>query len=348
MDSASDLVLKHIPEPDQAEKLRAAEKAIRFAHQNGVTSVHEMGPIDHLDIYEKLHQQNKLDLRICLYPPISLMDDWPVDETKRNIRNERYKIGGLKGFVDGSLGSSTALFFDPYADDMQNKGILAPDMFPEGKMEERIQKADEAGLQVAVHAIGEKANHVLLDLFENVMGAGKKRDRRWRVEHAQHLIPEDINRMGRLRVMASVQPAHLIDDGQWAEKRIGSSRARNSYPFYSLLKNNVMLTMGSDWTVAPLDPILGIYAAVTRRTLDGKNPEGWIADEKISVAQAVQGYTINAAKAEFSEDLKGSIETGKMADMVVLDQNLFEIDSIEIKDVQVLMTLFNGRIVYQK
>jgi len=348
MDGAVDLVLPLIPEPDSKEKLAAAERAMEFANKRGVTSVHEMGPLDNLSLYEELYLKNRLNLRICLYPPISLMDQWQGIEKGSKKSEEFYKIGGLKGFMDGSLGSSTALFFESYTDDADNKGILAPDMFPQGKMEERITKVDEAGLQVAVHAIGDKANRIILDIFENVMRIRKKRDRRWRIEHAQHLMREDIIRMGRLGVMASVQPYHLIDDGQWAEKRVGPSRVRSSYPFKSLLENKVKLTFGSDWTVAPLEPLLGIYSAVTRRTLDGKNPHGWIPEEKISVREAIKAYTVNAAFAEFSENIKGSIKRGFLADMAVLDKSLFNRDPIEIKDVQVIMTVFNGRIVFRR
>lgn len=347
-DAAMDLVLKKIPEPGHREKVKAAEKAIKLAHKKGVTSVHEMGPMKNLDIYEELYEQDKLDLRICLYPPISTIDNWQKSKTKLKERTNFFKVGGLKGFVDGSLGSSTALFFNHYNDDVSNKGLLVSDMFPEGKMEERIQKADKEGLQVAIHAIGNKANHIILNIFEKVMKSGQKRDRRWRIEHAQNLIFEDIVRMGELDILASVQPYHLIDDGQWAEKRIGSSRVRYSFPFKSLMENKVRLAFGSDWTVAPLDPLSGIFSAVTRSTLDGKNPHGWVPEEKISILEAVKGYTINAAFAEFSENIKGSIKKGKLADMVVLDKNLEEVDPFEIRDIQVLMTLFNGRAVYKK
>ncbi|MFW6124008.1 MAG: amidohydrolase [Acidobacteriota bacterium] len=347
-DAAVDLVLKKIPEPGHEDKVKAAKKAVKFAHKKGVTSVHEMGPISNLEIYEELYKRRELDLRICLYPPISLIDHWPASQIKRKERKNFYKVGGLKGFVDGSLGSSTALFFEPYTDNANHQGLLVSDMFPEGKMEERIQKADKEGLQVAVHAIGDKANHIILNIFEKVMKSGQKRDRRWRIEHAQHLIPEDIVRMGELEILASVQPYHLIDDGQWAEKRIGSSRLGYSYPYRSLLENKAKLAFGSDWTVAPLDPILGIFSAVTRSTLDGKNPQGWVPKEKISVQEAVEGYTSTAAFAEFSENIKGSLKKGKFADMVVLDKNLLKIDPFEIKDTQILLTLFDGRIVYKK
>ena len=347
-DAAMDLVLRKIPEAGMEEKVRAAKKAIKFAHKKGVTSVHEMGPLDNLDIYNHLYKQRHLDLRICLYPPISIIDDWPESLINRKEKKNFFKVGGLKGFVDGSLGSSTALFFEPYTDNADNEGLLAQDMFPQEIMEERIQKADQKGLQVAVHAIGDKANHIILDIFEKVMKSNQKRDRRWRIEHAQHLIPEDIIRMGELEVLASVQPYHLVDDGQWAEKRIGSSRLRFSYPYKSLLDQKVQLIFGSDWTVAPLDPISGIFSAVTRSTLDGKNTQGWGPEEKISVSEALRAYTLNAAFSEFSENTKGSIKKGKLADMVVLDKNLFETDPIEIGNTQILMTLFQGRIVHKK
>jgi len=347
-DAAVDLVMKKIPKPGHKKKVNAAEKAMEYAHKRGVTSVHEMGPMNHLEIYEELYKNNKLSLRICVYPPISLIDHWLESETNIKQRNKFYKVGGLKGFVDGSLGSSTALFFESYTDDAENKGILVSDMFPEGKMEQRIQKADEAGLQVAVHAIGDRANHIILNIYEKVMKSGQKRDRRWRIEHAQHLIFDDIVRMGELDVVASVQPYHVVDDGQWAEKKIGSARVRYTYPFRSLLDNRVKLAFGSDWTVAPLDPLSGIFSAVTRSTLDGKNPNGWGPEEKINLHEAIKGYTINAAFTEFSENIKGSIKKGKQADMVVLSKNLFEINPFDITKAQVLMTIFNGRIVYKK
>ena len=250
--------------------------------------------------------------------------------------------------MDGSLGSSTALFFEPYTDNPKKYGILYSHMFPEGIMEKRLLLADKSGLQVAIHAIGDKANHLILDIFEKVIAQQGARDRRWRIEHAQHLLPEDMERMQKLNIIASVQPYHAIDDGRWAEKKIGEERCRYTYAFKSLLEKGVCLVCGSDWTVAPLDPLTGIYAAVTRRTLDGKNPGGWIPEEKVSLEEAVKGYTLNAAYAEFSEKIKGSIKRGKLADLVVLNQNIFEILPEEILQTQVRMTIIDGKIVYKR
>ncbi len=239
--------------------------------------------------------------------------------------NNLLRIGGLKGFADGGVGASTAYFFEPYADDPQNSGLLAPQMFPEGIMEKRILQADRSGLQAIIHAIGDRANSVILDIFTRIAAAEGKKDRRWRIEHAQHLRPQDIERFGQLSVIASVQPYHAIDDGRWVEKRIGPERCRTTYAFKSLQDGGAVLALGSDWPVAPLDPLQGIYAAVTRRTTDDKNPQGWHPEQKISLEEAIKGFTLNGAYAEFSEDVKGSIEAGKLADIVVLDRNIFKI-----------------------
>ncbi len=347
-DAAIDLVRRLIPEPSLREKIRTAEAALRHASEVGVTSIHDMAYASNFEVYQELMKRNKLTVRIYLYIQIPEVGVLARLKLKSPFGNDFLRIAGLKGFVDGSLGSSTALFFEPYSDSPQERGILHAHMFPEGIMEERIMKADEAGLQVAIHAIGDKANHIILDIFEKVMAKNSPRERRWRIEHAQHLLPEDIQRMGKLHIIASVQPYHAIDDGQWAEKKIGLERCRTSYAFRSLREQGVVLACGSDWTVAPLNPLTGIYAAVTRRTLDGQNPEGWIPEQKISLEEAIKGYTINGAYAEFAESKKGSIEEGKLADLVMLDQNLFKVAPEEIRDVGVIMTVLGGRIIYKR
>lgn len=257
-------------------------------------------------------------------------------------------MGGLKGFVDGSLGSTTAFFFEPYTENPQTSGLLAPDMFPDGDLENRILQADRERLQLAVHAIGDRANHLILDIFEKAIKENGVRDRRWRIEHAQHLLPEDMERFAELGILASMQPFHAIDDGRWAEEKIGEDRARHMYAFQSLLDKEAVLVFGSDWTVAPMNPLLGIYAAVTRNTLDGKNPDGWYPEQKISIEDAIRAYTLNGAYAEFAEGKKGSLEEGKYADIVMLSDNLFKISPVDIPQTQVLMTLMGGKIVYKK
>jgi predicted amidohydrolase YtcJ len=307
-----------------------------------------MASAENIEVYKELLKKNKLTSRMCVYISIEEFDFFQKFKAQLPGENTLLKIGGLKGFVDGSLGSSTALFFEPYSDDAEETGLFHSQMFPEGIMESRIKKADKAGLQVAIHAIGDRANHVLLNILEKVTAENGTRDRRWRIEHAQHLLPEDIGRMAKLGIIASIQPYHAVDDGRWAEKKIGKKRCETTYAFKSLLEKSTVLACGSDWTVAPLNPLTGISAAVIRQTLDGKNPEGWFPEQKISLEDAIQGYTLNGAYAEFSEGIKGSIEAGKLADCVVLSRNIFEIPPEEIQSAEVKMTLFNGKVIYRK
>ncbi len=347
-DAAIDMVTKHIPEPSLQAKMKAAEVALKHAAECGVTSVHDMAYTGNIEVYQELLKEKRLTSRLCVYISIEEIDLYQNFKSRIAEGNTFLKVGGLKGFVDGSLGSATALFFEPYTDDPEKTGLFHSQMFPEGVMEQRIIEADKAGLQVAIHAIGDRANHVLLDIMEKAMAQGGERDRRWRIEHAQHLLSEDIERMARLRIIASVQPYHAIDDGRWAEKKIGKERCQTTYAFKSLLEKGALLACGSDWTVAPLDPLSGIYAAVTRQTLDGKNPEGWFPEQKISLEEAVKGYTLNGAYAEFSERMKGTVEEGKLADLVVLTQNIFEIPPGEIQNTKVKMTIVNGKIIFRK
>jgi predicted amidohydrolase YtcJ len=346
-DAAADLVYRHIPEASMKAKLRAAETALRHAAEHGVTSVHEMADASSFEVYQELLRQGRMTARLNVYIPIDEVGLYARLKLKTPFGNDFLKIGGLKGFVDGSLGSATAYFFEPYADDSSTSGLLAAQMFPEGIMEKRILEADRAGLQVAIHAIGDRANSLLLDIYEKAYAQNGPRDRRWRIEHAQHLRPGDIARFGRLGLVASMQPYHAYDDGRWAERKIGRERARTTYAFKSLRAAGAVLAFGSDWTVAPLDPVAGIYAAVTRATSDGKNPGGWIPEEKISVEQAVRGYTTGGAYAEFAENEKGTIETGKLADLIVLDKDLFALPADRLRDARVIMTVVGGKVVYE-
>ncbi|MBV9612271.1 MAG: amidohydrolase family protein, partial [Acidobacteriaceae bacterium] len=259
--------------------------------------------------------------------------------------NEYLHIGGVKGFADGSLGSTTALMFEPYLDAPNTRGIPSAELVDPDKMWSNIENADAAGLQIAIHAIGDQANHVILGFYGRLQVKHGERDRRVRIEHAQHLLPADIPRFAQLHVIASVQPYHCIDDGRWAEKRIGPERAKTTYAFRSLLDSGTRLAFGSDWDVAPMSPIMGIYAAVTRRTLDGKHPEGWVPEQKITVEEAVRAYTMGSAYASFEENIKGSIEPGKLADLVVLSQDIFSIDPVKIADTKVYLTIFDGKLI---
>lgn len=345
-DAAMDLISAVRPARTAAEVEEALRTAVRHAAENGVTSVQDLpGNAIDLDGWEKLRRDGKLTVRVSYRPSLS---EWEKARDRRRSmkKDEWLSIGGVKGYMDGSLGSGTALFFQPYTDDPKTSGVYAAEAIPLSKLEARVAAADAAGLPVEVHAIGDRANAEVLGIFERVAKKNGPKDRRFRIEHAQHLRPEDIPRFARLGVVASMQPYHAIDDGRWAEKRIGLERCRTTYAFRSLEKAGVTLAFGSDWDVAPLSPLAGIDAAVNRRTLDGRHPEGWIPEQKIAVADALRAYTSNAAWAAFEEKDKGTLTEGKLADFVVLSADLLSIPRRNLDAVKVDATVVGGRVVY--
>ena len=347
-DAAMNLVYRVIPDPTEDELIEAIKAAMRYAAENGVTSVQDMSASPTvLAAYQRLLDRGELTVRIYAHQPLANWDRLAKVGVRAGFGGDKLRIGGLKGFADGSLGSTTALFFDPYLDEPGTRGLPSDEMIPESKMLANILAADRAGLQIAVHAIGDRANQTILDMFARAETENGARDRRFRIEHAQHLRKEEIAEFGRRRVIASMQPYHAIDDGRWAENRIGPGRARGTYAFRSLLDAGATLAFGSDWFVAPMEPLMGIYAAVTRRTLDEKRPGGWVPEEKISVAEAVRAFTYGSAYAAFEEKIKGSLEPGKLADMAVLSENIFAIDPVRIRQVKVVMTIFDGRVVFE-
>lgn len=347
-DAAMNLVYRVIPDPTEDELVEAIKAAMRYAAENGVTSVQDMSASPAvLAAYQRLLDRGELTVRIYAHQPLANWDRLAKVGVRAGFGGDKLRIGGLKGFADGSLGSTTALFFDPYLDEPETRGLPSDEMIPESKMLANILAADRAGLQIAVHAIGDRANKTILDMFARAETENGARDRRFRIEHAQHLRKEEIAEFGRRRVIASMQPYHAIDDGRWAENRIGPERARGTYAFRSLLDGGATLAFGSDWFVAPMEPLMGIYAAVTRRTLDEKRPGGWVPEEKISVAEAVRAFTYGSAYAAFEEKIKGAIEPGKLADMAVLSENIFAIDPVRIRQVKVVMTIFDGRVVFE-
>lgn len=344
-DNAMALVRRVIPEPGPEELDRALEAAMRHLAALGVTSAHHMGTWTDLEAFRRARAAGRLTTRI--YAAVPLGDHERLrEEIRRKGRGDEWlRIGGLKGFADGSLGSRTAAFLEPFADEPDNRGLLVNT--PE-QLESWIAGADRAGLHVMVHAIGDRGNRLLLDIYERVVRRHGRRDRRFRIEHAQHLAAEDVPRFARLGVIASMQPYHAIDDGRWAERAVGSRRLRDCYRFRSLLDSGAVLAFGSDWYVAPASPIEGIYAALTRRTLDGAHPQGWVPEEKITVEEALVAYTRSAAFASFEEALKGTIAPGKLADLVLLDQDLTRIAPEEIPSVRVELTVAGGRIVHRR
>jgi predicted amidohydrolase YtcJ len=347
-DAAMDAISDARPQRTPEELLRSLRAAMKHAASVGVTSVQDL-PGDPGDVaaWDALRRAGEMTLRVTYRPSLSSWEK--ARDLRTSMKNDQwFRIGGVKGYADGSLGSTTALFFEPYSDEPGNRGVFASEAIPLSKMEERIRAADAAGLQVVVHAIGDRANAEILDLFERVARANGPRDRRWRIEHAQHLRPADVPRFARLGVVASMQPYHAIDDGRWAEKRIGRERCRTSYAFRSLLDSGARLAFGSDWDVAPLSPISGIDAAVTRRTIDGKNPAGWFPEQRISVAEALKAYTVDAAWSAFEENDKGTLAPGKLADFVVLSKDILSIPKNEIVDTAVDTTVVGGRVVFDR
>jgi predicted amidohydrolase YtcJ len=354
-DAAKALIQKASPQPDERRITESVVAAQKYAATLGVTSVQEMGMIGAhslwpqvLSAYRCLLQSGNLQVRISAHHPLPLWQELTDPSAMKDSNGSLLRTRSMKGFADGSLGSTTAWFFEPYLDAPHSCGIASDEMLDPEVMYRNIRCADAAQLPIAIHAIGDRANRAILDFYERVSHDNGARDRRLRIEHAQHLAPADIPRFGKLGVIASMQPYHAIDDARWAEKRIGSERARYAYSFRSLLDAGATLAFGSDWFVAPMDPILGIYAAATRRSTDGKYPGGWIPEEKITVAEAVHAYTVGSAFASFEEHIKGSLEPGKLADLAVLSNDIFKIDPSKIREARVDLTVFDGRVIFAR
>ncbi|MFL5638066.1 MAG: amidohydrolase [Gemmatimonadaceae bacterium] len=344
-DNAQSLVDAAVPDPTPAMLDRALDAAMAYVAERGVTSVTHMGSWSDLAVFERANKAGKLRTRIYAAVPLSTWARLRDTVAARGHGDAWLRIGALKGFVDGSLGSHTAAMMQPFSDAPADSGLLVNT--PED-LYSWTSNADKANLQVMVHAIGDRAIHLQLNIFERVERENGARDRRFRIEHAQHIAPGDIPRFGQLRVVPSMQPYHAIDDGRWAEKVIGPERAKTTYAFRSLEDTDARLAFGSDWFVAPPTPLEGIYAAVTRRTLDDRHPEGWVPAQKISVEDAIRAYTSGGAYASFQETEKGTIAPGKLADIVIVDRDLTRIAPETIRDARIEYTIVGGRIVFDR
>jgi predicted amidohydrolase YtcJ len=343
-DAAMNYFSPAIPPPSWEQRLESAQAATDHAASLGVTSVQDMSAGTDVGVFQELLRRGTLKTRVYGCSPLGDYQRWEKTGVRAAFGDAMLRVGCLKGYADGSLGSTTAWFFAPYLDAPNSVG-LASDEIP--KTPELVLAADKAGLQVNIHAIGDRANDEILDIFAKTEQANGAKDRRFRIEHAQHLRQEDIRRFGGQKVVASMQPFHIIDDGRWAWKRLDESRIKGTYAFRTLLDSGGVLAFGSDSPVAPLNPLWGVYGAVTRRTLDDKNPNGWVPEQKISVEEAIRAFTWGSAYAEFQDKVKGTLEVGKLADLVVLSEDIFSIDPVKIRDVKVLMTFVDGRLVYE-
>lgn len=348
-ESAMDLVSRHIPEASVDERYEALRRAMKHANALGVTSIHDMSSPEDLVVYKRALADGALTIRITCYVH---HEDWTshiADVLSSGLTDDMVRVVGFKGFMDGSLGSRTAYMREPYAD-------AAPDEpYPRGQLTafahvyesfcDQVAKVDAAGLQMAVHAIGDEANHLLLNAYERAASRNQRRNARHRIEHAQHLHVSDIPRFGKLDVVASMQPYHKADDGRYAEVAIGKERLNGSYAFRQLLDTGALLCFGSDWPVVTLNPFAGIDSAVNAKTLAG---EVWLPAHSITVEEALRAYTVSPARAIHREDRLGSIEVGKLADLVLLAEDPLTIPPTRLADVKVERTIVAGKIVYTR
>ena len=339
-DNALDLVDRIVPKPSNGEIDAALRLGIAQALSRGVTQVHGCD-LDRsaLECFRRLRATGEPGIRFNSFVPIQ---DW--ERMAEIVRSEGrgddwVRWGGVKAYVDGSLGSRTAYMDAPFADDPHNRGLIR---YSREQLRSWIESADKAGLQVAAHAIGTAANELALDIFGEVAAANGARDRRFRIEHAQHLNASAIPRFKAQGVIASLQPYHAIDDGRWAEGPLGKNRLEGSWAARSLIDAGATVTFGSDWPVAPLDPLTGIEAAVLRQTTDGKHPDGFVPSQKVSVAESLSAYTAANAYAGFQEDRLGTIKPGNLADFVVLADDILKIDPAQIAKTEVLRTVVGG------
>jgi predicted amidohydrolase YtcJ len=344
-DNAADLVGRAVPDPLPAQEDAALDAAMTHVAEQGVTSVHNMGSWRDLDVFGRAHAARRLRTRIYSAVPLATWERLRDTVAARGRGDHWLHIGALKGFVDGSLGSHTAAMLQPFTDTPSDTGLFVT---PPETLYQWAKGADAAGLHVIIHAIGDRANRMLLDTYERVEKENGARDRRFRIEHAQHLAPPEIPRFAKLGVIPSMQPYHAIDDGRWADRFIGAERTRGTYAFRSLLDANARLAFGSDWFVAPPTPLEGIYAAVTRRTLDDARPNGWVPEQKITVEDALRAYTSGSAFAEYMEAEKGKIAKGYLADLVLIDRDLTRVAPETIRDARVTMTIVGGTTVFER
>lgn len=338
-------------------RVQQTKNALAEIRKYGVTNVSDMSDDQQLEIYRELQKTNELTVRVHFRAGLERWEEINGRGIKVGSGDEWIRLGALKGHIDGIMGTSSARFFKPYSNDPANRGRWRPLMvddkgnFVEGKFLQYMLDADRAELQLTVHAIGDEANNVLLNYLEELNRQNGVRDRRFRLVHAQVIAPDDFKRLGKLGVVAEVQPFHLSDDMRWMEERIGRERCKGAYAFKSIKDSGAVLCFGTDWpgtsaSEYPINPMLGLYAAVTRQTLSGEPAGGWFPEQRITIEDAIRAYTYNTAYANFEEKTKGSIEVHKLADLVVLTKNLLQAAPREILETKVVYTIVGGRIVY--
>jgi len=344
-DSAMKLIYNLAEEPTQKDYKNAVNLALDYARKKGVTSVHDIIFNTMSNAFETYQNHDNLTCRINLVFPLSQYKEFKKLGIKSNFGNEYLKIGALKAFADGSLGSNTAWFYNSYKDSEYNFGLPMQEL-KNGELKQQAFEADLNHNQLLIHAIGDRAISEVIDIIEEIRCINPDWERRPRIEHLQHLNEKDLKRLNENGIIASVQPQHLYNDALWINNKINSEHLKDAFRINSLLQNKVKICFGSDWTVTPLDPLEGIYSAVTRKLKD-KSAKTFNLAEKISVEEAVKAYTVYAAYSSFEENIKGSIEAGKLADFVVLNDNIFEISPEEIINTNVLMTVMDANVIFE-
>jgi predicted amidohydrolase YtcJ len=340
--------VKRTPEEEEARQMESWLAAMDLAKKVGVTTVQL--PPGNFEMFQKLRDLGKLTLRAYVGQRLDGLTEEDLSRYKElrkkyPLKDNWIRLGLLKGHIDGTLGSGTMLTFKSFNDEPDKTGLPFQ---PYESLEKIIMMADKAGFQVAIHAIGPKGNHLTLNAIEQAIKKNGKRDSRHRIEHAQFLIDKDIPRFSQLGVVASMQPTHCITDKRFAEKRVGRDRCQGAYAWRSLLKTGAKIAFGTDYGVEPLDPMEGLYAAVTRKDRAGEPGDGWFPEQKLTMEEAIELYTLGSAYAEFMEDRKGIIKKGYLADLVILNQNLVTIPHNQIMSTKVDYTIVGGKVVYQR
>ncbi|MGB4293064.1 MAG: amidohydrolase [Bacteroidales bacterium] len=343
-----DVSVSLTPEEQKAKTWEGYLLALKEAREYGVTSIQIPGSAD-FEVYEKLKEQGLLTSRIDIGQALT----GDTNRLKRYLElAQKYprdsnwiRFGYLKVFVDGSMGSGTALMFEPFNDRPETSGLA---MHPYEEFEDMVLKADRMGFQIGAHAIGDKANFWVLNAFEKARQVNGRRDSRHRIEHAQTLQQSDIPRFGQLGVIASMQPTHCITDKNFYEKRVGFERSKGAYVWRSLLDAGAILAFGTDYQVEPINPMEGLYAAVTRKDRRGEEGEGWFPEQKLTMEEAIKYYTWGSAYAQFMDDRKGIIKRGYLADIVITDKDLLTIPESEIMKTKVDYTIVGGKVVYSR
>lgn len=347
VDGAMPLVTAVIPPPDEAARERALSAAVEAAVRNGLTGVHDMGVSrEDLALMRRFADEGKLPLRIDAYADgdgKALAD--LCEHGLYRHPGGRLEMRGVKLYADGALGSRGAALLEDYSDDHGNHGLLVTEP---AALEAAMRKAKGCGVQVATHAIGDRGNRIVLEAYEKVLGARARDDRRWRIEHAQVVSLQDIPRFAQLGVIASMQPTHATSDMPWAEDRLGAQRILGAYAWQRFLHSGARLALGSDFPVESVDPRLGLYAAVTRQDRAGEPPGGWQPDQKLSLVEALRGFTADAAYAGFDEDKVGRLAPGLRADFVVLERDPFGVPEAELDELRIESTWVDGKAVSTK